>query len=400
MSSRFFSALSVCAALAALSCSRSTEASGTPAAAEPVIVAVAKVVPENFSRTVVLTGEFRPYQVVDLHAKVAGYLKSIAVDAGDRVSAGQVLAELENPEMKDELVRAAAERKRSDAELLRARGELEKAEAARSLIDVSYSRLSSVMKSEPGLVAQQEVDELLARKRSAEAQVSAARAALAAAGQQIEVARASEQRGRTMLDYSRIVAPFSGIILKRFADPGAMIQAGTASQSQAMPLVRLAQIDRLRMVVPVPESHAARIRVGAPVTVRVNSLEREFRGAVSRFGGDVQMATRTMDIEIDVPNSSGVILPGMYADATLTLEKRANALAIPVQALSTRDGKRFVMVVGRERTIEEREIQTGIETADKIEVLGGLAKEELVVIGNRAQLKPGQQVSTKNEGIG
>jgi RND family efflux transporter MFP subunit len=397
-----FAAVLIFAASACLSCSPTTQAGDAPTAVkapEIPVVAVANVVPESFSRSIVLTGEFRPYQMIDLHAKVAGYLKRITVDAGDRVSEGQLLAELENPEMKDELVKAAAELKRSHADLLRARSELERAEASRAIIDVSYSRLSSVTKTEPGLVAQQELDELLARKRSADAQVSAAKAALAAAEQQIEVARATEQRGQTMLDYSRITAPFSGLIMKRFADPGAMIQAGTASQSQAMPVVRLAQIDRLRMIVPVPESHAGRIHVGAPVTIRVNSLNRTLSGAVSRFGGDLQIATRTMDVEIDVANPGGLIRPGMYADATLTLEKRDHTLGIPIQALTSREGKRFVMVVNGESALEEREIRTGIETAEKVEVLEGLSREERVVIGSRGQLKPGQRVEAKLGGV-
>jgi RND family efflux transporter MFP subunit len=188
--------------------------------------------------------------------------------------------------------------------------------------------------------------------------------------------------------------------MKRFADPGAMIQAGTASQSQAMPVVRLAQFDRLRLVVPVPETHVARIRVGSPVSVRITSLNRTFDGAVSRFGGDVQTATRTMDVEIDVANANGLILPGMYADAALTLERRSGSLAVPVQALSARDGKKFVMIVNAERAIEEREIVTGIETAERIEVLRGLSSEDQVVVGNRSQLRPGQKVEPRSGGVG
>jgi RND family efflux transporter MFP subunit len=385
-----------------LSCSSPSEAhtEKVVAASEVPVVAVAPVRSESFSRNVVLTGEFRPFHVIDLHAKTAGYLKRIHVDVGDRVKEGQLLAELENPELEDELVKSAADRRRSDAELLRARGEMERAEANRAIVDMTHSRLSAVTRSEPGLIAQQELDELAARKRAAEAQVSAAKAALAAAEQQIEIARASEKRNQTMLGYSRIVAPFSGIIMKRFADPGAMIQAGTASQSQAMPVVRLAQFDRLRLVVPVPETHVARIRVGSPVSVRITSLNRTFDGAVSRFGGDVQTATRTMDVEIDVANANGLILPGMYADAALTLERRSGSLAVPVQALSARDGKKFVMIVNAERAIEEREIVTGIETAERIEVLRGLSSEDQVVVGNRSQLRPGQKVEPRSGGVG
>lgn len=383
------------------SCSRTTQAGSVPApglASAPPVVAVAKVTFGELSREVVLTAEFRPYQVIDLHAKVAGYVKRINVDVGDSVKTGQLLAVLEVPEMADELSKVAAEKRRSMADLERARGELQRAEANRSLAEVSYNRLFSVTKTDPGLIAQQEIDEASARKRSADAQVAAAKAALGAAEHQVAVSKASEQRAVTMNEYTQITAPFSGMITKRFADTGAMIQAGTASQSQAMPVVRLAEIDHLRLVLPVPESIVPRIRVGAPVKVRVTALNREFAGKVSRYTGDVQMATRTMDAEVDVANPSGVLMPGMYADAVLTLEKNDNALTVPVQALIAREGKRFVMVV-KKGVIEERPIQSGIETAASIEVRSGLNAGELVIVGTRTGLKPGQRVEAKIGGV-
>lgn len=391
--------LFVALALLLSGCSADSRAVTTPPADPLPTVAVARVSTETVSRDLTLTGEFRPYLAIDLHAKVAGYLKTIAVDAGDHVAAGQVIATLEIPEMNDDLNRAAAERRRSDAELMRAKGDLERAEANRTLIDVSHKRLTAVNAKEPGLVAQQEIDESLARKRTAEAQVAAAKAALAAAEQQIEAAKASEQHTKTMADYSRIVAPFAGMITKRFADPGAMIQAGTNSHSQAMPVVRLAQIDRLRLVVPVPESASGQVRPGAPVLIRVTSLGKTMPGTVSRLTGDVQLSTRTMDVEIDVRNPGGILLPGMYADAVLTLERRQNTTTLPVQALVLRDGKRIAMVVNHGR-VEEREIRTGIETASKVEVVSGLEPDDLVVIGSKSQLKPGQKVEPKITGIG
>jgi RND family efflux transporter MFP subunit len=380
------------------SCSVSSNANdvkqATGAQVVPV-VAVSKVGIADLTRDIVLTGEFRPYQVIDLHAKVAGYLKRITVDVGDRVQAGQLIATLEVPEMQDDLAHAAATIKRGLSEVQRYQRELQNAETNRKLAELSYSRLANVNKNDPGLVAQQELDVALARQQSAEQQVAAARAALASAEQQVEISKTTEQHSKTMSDYTQIAAPFSGVITKRFADTGAMIQAGTASQSQAMPVVRLAQIDRLRLIIPVPESFVPHIHLGAPVMVRVSSLGKAIPGRIARYSKDVLLSTKTMETEIDVQNPGWMLTPGMNADVVLTLEKRANALTVPVQSLTMRDGARFVMVVNPEGAIEERPIKVGIETPANVEVLSGVKKDELVIVGNRSQLRAGQKVETQ-----
>lgn len=369
-------------------CSTQAETSAPPGNAQgaPPTVAVTHVGHDRFSRSIKLTGEFRPYQAIELHARVTGYLKHIGVDVGDRVRDGQLLAELEIPELTEDLARAAAESKRADADLLRAKGELARAEANRALVDVSYERLFSVMKSEPGLVAQQELDEALARKRATDAQVDGAKAALAAAEQQIQAAKAMQARTQAMVDYCRITAPFAGMITKRYADTGAMVQS--------TPVVRLAQIDRLRLVIPVPESLVSKVRVGTAVMVNVGSLNRQLTARVARYSGDVQMATRTMDVEVDVPNP-GDLVPGMYADAVVTVDPREDSVAIPVQALILREGKRFVMVVNASEEIEERALETGAETGSMIEALSGVTAGERVVVGNKAQLRPGTKVNAR-----
>jgi RND family efflux transporter MFP subunit len=384
------------AALVGSGCDRSqaTSTTATPPAALPT-VAVAKVAAETITRELLLTGEFRPYQSIELHAKVAGYLKAIEVDVGDRVRAGQLVATLEIPEIAPDLTHAAAGIRRAASELTRLGGELERAEANRALVDLSHSRLLAAAKTEPGLIAQQELDDVAARKRVAAATVAAATAAIASAEQQVEAARATEQRIQAMADYTRIVAPFAGLITRRYADPGAMIQAGTASQTQAMPVVRLAQIDRLRLAVPVPESAAPRIRVGSPVRIRVQSLGSSLEGRVARVTKTVELDTRTMTAEIDVPNPDGRLFPGLYAEVVLTLEKRDSALTVPVQAISGHDTHRSVTVVGPDGTLQERTIQVGLETAASVEVVDGLAADELVVVGNRSQLQAGQKVQPK-----
>ena len=149
----------------------------------------------------------------------------------------------------------------------------------------------------------------MAKDREAEAQVDSAKAAITAAEQQIRVAQAGEQRIHTLQAYQRITAPFAGVISKRYADPGAMIQAGTSSSSQAMPVVRLSEIARLRLVFAVPESAVPRIHVGGAIGIRVNAVNRQIQGKVSRFPDDCKPTTRTMDTEVDVDNPVAIWRP-------------------------------------------------------------------------------------------
>jgi RND family efflux transporter MFP subunit len=382
------------AVLSGSACSR--EKLEAKADAPKIVVApVAKAAPADLARELVLTAEFRPFQETDLHAKVAGYLKKINVDVGDRVRQGQLIAVLEIPEMNDDLTRAAAAKRRSDAELQRARDELQRAESAHAVSHLRFTRLSDVSKTRPNLVAQQEIDEALGRDRVSEAGISAARSALAAAEQQVEVARADVDRVKTLGAYAQITAPFAGVITKRYADTGAMIQAGTASNTQAMPVVRLSENHLLRLVLPVPESVVPRIRIGTAVEVRVPALNRSFLGKVARFSDKVQPATRTMETEVDVPNPQLVLVPGMYAETLLTLDRKQRTLAVPLGAIAGQETHPTVLVVNTESRLEERPVKLGIETARLVEVSSGLEADELVVVGSRSQFKPGQLVRPK-----
>ena len=216
-----------------------------------------------------------------------------------------------------------------------------------------------------------------------------------------------------MADYMKIRAPFDGVVTKRYADTGSMIQAGTASQTQAMPLVRLSQNSVLRLIVPVPESAVPTVHVGQQVEVRVPTLNRAFSGKVDRFAGTVSASTRTMDTEIDVPNPGLVLLPGMYAEVRLNLDHRARVLAIPVTAVDLAGGEASrqpkggagghggqVMVVTADNRIEVRLVSLGIETADRVEVLSGLKEGDLVVIGGKSGLQADQEVQPKVTTIG
>jgi RND family efflux transporter MFP subunit len=368
---------------------------GSTKGADVPTVAVAKVTTEDLSHGLVLTAEFKPYQEVDVMAKVAGFVKKINVDVGDRVNEGQLLATLEIPEMDDDLRRADAAVVRAKAEVTRAKDEQHRAESTYDIAHLSYQRLFAVSEKKPGLVAQQEIDEAHSKDLVAEAQVAAAKSALAVAQEQVNVNLSDTHRVKTMMDYTRVTAPFTGVITRRYADTGSMIQAGTASQTQAMPLVKLSENSRLRLILPVPESAVPTVHIGQQVEVRVPTMNRSFPGTVARFAEKVALATRTMDTEVDVVNPSLVLIPGMYAEVNITLNERKRVLAVPMTAVDSEGGTGQVMVVTPTQRVEVRKIQLGLETADKVEVRSGLNEGDMVVIGGRSSLQPGQEVRPK-----
>ena len=342
-------------------------------------VPVAKVDREDLYKELAVQAEFRPFREIDLHAKVAGYLQQINVDIGDRVKEGDLLAALEIPELKNDLDRAQAVEKRSGDEAARA-------EAAHEETHLAYTRLAAVQKNQPRLVAQQDLDTAQARDHAAASALDAARA-------QVQIAKAEVEKLQTMLKYSRITAPFSGVITKRYVDPGALIQAGT-SGAQVLPLLRLSEDDRLRLVFPISVSFVKDVNMGDPVEIQIDSAGATLTGTISRFSHKVETATRTMETEVDVPNPDLKLIPGMYVGVRLKVEHRPNTLAIPIEAISGGKTPR-VYVINPKDEIEERQVTLGIETPTKVEVKAGLRENDLVVVGSHTQFKPGQKVAPK-----
>jgi RND family efflux transporter MFP subunit len=336
----------------------------TSTLADTPSVAVVKVTREDLAREMKIPAEFRPYTEVELHAKVSGYLQEINVDFGDQVKAGQLLAKIEIPELQDELDNAVAT--------------AQKVEADHKNAHLDYSRLQVVNKAHPNLVAQQDLD--TAESRDADT------------GAAVAAAKADVGRYQTMLAYTRITAPFDGVITRRYTDPGSMIQAGTTSQ--AMPLLRLSDNYRLRLDFPVSVDYVQDIRVGDPVDVHIDSLGgRAFTGKISRFTDRVDDTTRTMMVEMDVNNPKLELIPGMYADVNLKVEQHPNAIAIPTEAITA--GKNTVYVIDADNKVEERTVKLGLETPTKYEVLSGLKAGEMVLIGDASQVKPGEKVQPK-----
>ncbi len=382
--------------LTAISCAPNGGAVTTSAVTEVPTVAVVKAARADLSNNLVLTAEFEPFQEVDVMAKVSGYVKQIKVDIGDRVHEGQLLATLEIPEMQDDLNRAAAAIDEANAELANARDDLHRAESAHDMAHLSYSRILDVSKKEKGLVPQQEVDEAHSRDLVSEAQVSAAKSHITACEQRIRVSQAEQARIKTLYQYAVITAPFTGVVTKRYANTGSLIQSGTASQTQAMPVIRLSENGLLRLALPVPESAVPLIHLGELVDVRVSALNRSFPGRVARFSEKVDQSTRTMKTEVDVPNPTLVLVPGMYAEVNLVTDDRKNVLTVPVEAVDGSGSSARVFTVGLSGSIQIVPVHLGIETAREIEIRSGNLKvSDDVVVGSRSGLKDGDKVRPK-----
>src|ERR1700730_14977595 len=358
--------------------------------------AVVRVERRALGNTLTIAGEFKPCQDVEVHAKVAGYIRIINVDVGDHVRKGQVLAVLEVPELAAELSGADAAVRRSGEEIRRAQSDVNRAQSAHAAAHSGYARLKQASDTRTGLVAQQEIDDSQAKDLESEAQVSSAQAQLSVARQQLEVAQANQKQYNALANYSRITAPFAGVITARLADTGALIQGGTSASSGAGPVVRLAEVSKLRLVLPIPESAAAQIHLWDPVKARIQALNQDFQGKISRFSDSLDRQTRTMETEIDFANKDGRLIPGMYAEATLSLEKNVLELCVPSEAVARNNNEATVLVVNKNNEIEERQIKLGFEGEAYVQVLGGVAEGDRVVIGGRSQFHPGQKVQPKD----
>jgi RND family efflux transporter MFP subunit len=362
--------------------------------------AVARVERHNVGSTLTIAGEFKPFQDVDVHAKVAGYIKQIYVDVGDRVKEGQTLAVLEVPELAAQLSGAEASVRAAEQQIHKAQGDLQRAQSSHAAAHSAYARLKQAADSRAGLVAQQEVDDSQAKDLETEGQTASAEAELASAKQQLEVSQANQKQYSAMENYTRIVAPFAGVITNRYADTGALIAAGTSSSTQAIPVVRLAQTSKLRLVLPIPESVVPLIHLGDPVKVQVQALDQQIEGRVSRFADSLDRQTRTMETEIDFDNRSGRLIAGMYTQTRLSLREQKNAITVPLEAVSRNGDEATVLAVNADNVVEERKVRLGVEDGQRVQVLSGLSENERVIIGNRSEYHNGEKVQPKDVSVG
>ena len=355
-------------------------------------VGVTKVGRKTLKRTITLSSELVPFQEIDVYAKESGYVKKLYVDYGSRVKEGQLMAVLEIPELQAQLQEDQGDVKSATDEVARAQHMLKRYQAMYKAVNLEYTRLNGVFESKPGLVARQEVDDAQGKDLAAASQVDAGQAALEAAQAKLAASQSKLAHDTALFAYARITAPFAGVVTERYANYGTLMQAGTGSSTQAMPLVRLSQDDLFRLVIPVPESSVRYIRAGDPVDVLVPSLNRRFPGKVTRFSVDVREDTRTMHTEVDVPNPDRLLVPGMYAEASLTLEARSNVLAVPLEAVNHVGDQTTAYVVSPAEKVEVRVLTLGLQTSTDAEVVSGLAEGEAVIVSDRSGLAQGETV--------
>jgi RND family efflux transporter MFP subunit len=365
---------------------------------EAVPAAVARAERHPLGNTLTIAGAFKAFQDVDVHAKVAGYIRTISVDVGDHVKQGQTIATLEVPELAAQLSGADAGMRAAQEQIHKSQGDLQRAQSTQAAAHSAYTRLKQAADSRAGLVAQQEVDDFQAKDQESAGQVASAEAELAGAKQQLEMAQANQKQYTALSNYTHITAPFAGVITNRYADTGALIAAGTSSSTQAIPVVRLAQISVLRLVLPIPESMAGQIRLGQVVEVRVQALNRDFEGKVSRFADALDSQTRTMETEIDVNNRDGTLMPGMYTETQVSLRQKKDALTVPLEAVNRNGDDATVLAVNAQNVVEERHVRLGLEDESRVEVISGLAEGDRVVIGNRSSFRNGQKIQPRETG--
>jgi RND family efflux transporter MFP subunit len=357
-------------------------------------VPVVKVVRTDISSTLQIASEFEPYQEINVYAKVSGYVQKLNINWGTHVEQGQLMAVLEIPELEEQVHYDEAAMRRSESELTRTEQELSRMQSNYDVAHVTYTRLSGVWKAQPGLISQEELDVAQGKDLEANASVSAAKAALTASEQALAAAKATLEKDRELYAYSRITAPFDGVVTQLNAYTGALLPGGTSSSKGDLSLCHLSQNNLLRLVIPVPERSVPDVHLGDTLAVQVSTLNRTFQGKVARFSDQIDTATRTMHTEIDVPNPRYILVPGMYASVELPLHTVHNALVIPVQAVrSGTEDRGTVMVVNGSNTLERRDITLGLKTPSEIEVTSGLQENEMVVFGEQSQYIPGEHVT-------
>lgn len=341
--------------------------------------AVVRVVRRNLSSELQIASEFLPYQEIDVYAKVSGYVKKLYIDWGTHVHEGQLMAVLEIPELKEQI-------DRDQAAVDRAKEDLNRSESAYAVAHVTYTRLANVQKTQPDLVAQQDIDVAQGKDLEASAAVSASKQALL-------VAQATLDKDQTLYGYAHMTAPFDGVVTQMYAYTGALLPAGTRSNIGTSALCHLAENDLLRLVIPVPERAVPDVRIGEVVNVNVSALKRTFAGKISRTADQIDTATRTMHTEVTVPNSTYQLVPGMYASVEIPLHTDQNALTLPIQAVQpSGSGVGTVLVVNSQNQVEQRQVKLGLQTPNNYEILSGVKEGDKVIFGEQDEFKPGETV--------
>ena len=336
-----------------------------------------------------LPGSIQAIDETPIYARADGYLTRRLVDIGDRVRAGQLLAEIESPELDQQIRQARAAIDESQASALKARANVAQAQANLKLADVSLRRWSALVAK--GVLSKQEGDQKQSDYDAQVANVGASEAAVTAADSAVRASQANLERLLELKAFCHVTALFSGVITARNVDVGALITAGSATTARQ--LFNLAQIDRLRIFVNVPQSFAPSVHVGQTAEVTIQELPgKASRGAVTRTADSLDQASHTLLTEVQVANPSHRLLPGMYAQVRFVLARPAPPLMIPSDALIVhRDGS-YALTVGEDGAVHYRKVTLGRDYGASIEIASGLTGGERIIVNPTDDLKEGQTV--------
>jgi RND family efflux transporter MFP subunit len=319
-----------------------------------------------------LPGNIQAITEAPILARADGYLKRRMADLGDRVRAGQPVAEIEAPELDDQVRQAQANLQQARAGLDQALANYEQGKSNMEFARVTAERWNHLIAR--GAVSRQENDQYQAQYRSQVANLQALEKAIAAQRSTISAAEASVARLEQMQSYRVVKAPFAGVITVRNLDVGALVNAGSTL------LFRIAQTDILRTYVNVPQASASTIRPGQTAHLRVSNVPgREFAGTVARTANALDPNSRTLLVEIHVPNTEGTLLPGMYAQVDLSSTRKNPPLLIPSEALIVRADGAVAAVVRPDHTVHLQKIQIGRDYGDRMEVIGGLQEGDTII---------------------
>jgi RND family efflux transporter MFP subunit len=361
-------------------------AEASTASKELPTVTVVTVERSAATGTLVLPGNIEPVTEAPVLARASGYIQRRYVDMGDRVKSGQLLAEIEAPELDQQVNQARAALDQTRAALEQAKANLQQGNAQEQLAKVTAERWKNLQSK--GVVSRQENDTYQSQSVAAQANVSALEKAVASAQSNIAAAEANLSRLTELQGYKSVRAPFAGVITVRNVDVGALVtEANTL-------LFRIAQTDRLRTYVNVPQSDADSVHVGQVARLVIADLAgHQFSGAVTRTANALDPATRTLLTEVQVPNSNGLLLPGMYAQVDLTTPRKNPPLLIPGDTLVVRSTGPQVGVVGARHIVHFQRLQLGRDYGDKIEVLSGLEPGQQVVVNPGDTVQEGAKVN-------
>jgi RND family efflux transporter MFP subunit len=352
----------------------------TPAVpAGPPTIDVVRIVRQPVDVTLSMPGELDPYESVAIHPKVTGYIKTIRVDRGSRVGTGDLIAELEAPELLAQRAEAQSKLQAAEAQLAVARS---KADA-----DASTSDRLKAAATTPGVVAGNDL--VLAQKA-----VEADQSQIAAAQQTAEAARQALQSITQMEAYLRVTAPFDGVVTERNVHPGALV-GPNSGPGATTPMVRLVKTDRLRLVVPVPEAYVAEVKSGATVSFTVPAYPaRAFTGSIARIAHDVDVKTRTMAVELDVTNTDGALASGTFCQVRWPIHRREPSLFVPSGSVASTTDRTFVIRVRNGKT-EWIDVRTGLASGALTEVFGDLEPGDTVAVRGTDEIKAGTEVHVR-----